>query len=75
MVGSFFLPLTFSLRSLLSEIAYTIYSFFEWSLILTDVGFDAATALDFANIEVIIKDAKGVPGGYVLNPPINRGEF
>lgn len=46
-------------------IAYTIYAFFEWSLILFDVGFDAVTALDFEGFELRILDVKGVSKGYV----------
>lgn len=45
--------------------AYTIYAFFEWALVLFDVSFDAVTALDFENFEVIVKDVKGVSRGYV----------
>ncbi|KAH8890504.1 hypothetical protein GQ53DRAFT_177821 [Thozetella sp. PMI_491] len=43
--------------------AYTIYSFFEWALILFDVGFDAVTALDFDTFEVVVKDTKGASKG------------
>ncbi|RPB25516.1 hypothetical protein L211DRAFT_861313 [Terfezia boudieri ATCC MYA-4762] len=43
--------------------AYTIYAFFEWSLILFDVGFDAVTALDFAGLDLRIVDVKGVSKG------------
>ncbi|KAI9843083.1 MAG: hypothetical protein M1837_006628 [Sclerophora amabilis] len=43
--------------------AYTTYAFFEWSLILFDVGFDAVTALDFEGFEVIVKDLKGASKG------------
>ncbi|EEH43536.2 uncharacterized protein PADG_08156 [Paracoccidioides brasiliensis Pb18] len=43
--------------------AYTKYSFFEWALILFDVGFDAVTALDFGAFEIIVKDVKGVSRG------------
>ncbi|KAK6360713.1 hypothetical protein TWF730_006841 [Orbilia blumenaviensis] len=39
--------------------AYTIYAFFEWSLILYDVGFDAVTALDFEGFELRLIDTKG----------------
>lgn len=39
--------------------AYTIYAFFEWSLILFDVGFDAVTALDFETFSLIVRDDKG----------------
>ncbi|RDW86457.1 putative integral plasma membrane protein [Aspergillus mulundensis] len=43
--------------------AYTKYAFFEWSLILFDVGFDAVTALDFEAFEIVVKDIKGVSRG------------
>ncbi|KAK0649685.1 Frag1/DRAM/Sfk1 family-domain-containing protein [Cercophora newfieldiana] len=43
--------------------AYTIYAFFEWSLILFDVGFDAVTALDFSTFEVVVRDVKGASKG------------
>ncbi|KAL7269409.1 Protein cwh43 [Rhizina undulata] len=43
--------------------AYTIYAFFEWSLILFDVGFDAVTALDFAGFELRVVDVTGVSKG------------
>ncbi|KAI9763969.1 MAG: hypothetical protein M1835_007688 [Candelina submexicana] len=43
--------------------AYTTYAFFEWALILFDVGFDAVTALDFQGFEFVIKDVKGVSRG------------
>jgi hypothetical protein len=46
-------------------IAYTKYAFFEWSLILFDVGFDAITALDFESFELVVRDVKGVSRGYV----------
>lgn len=46
-------------------IAYTRYAFFEWSLILFDVGFDAVTALDFEAFEIVVKDLKGISRGYV----------
>lgn len=45
--------------------AYTTYAFFEWSLVLLDVAFDAVTALDFDSFEVVIRDIKGVSKGYV----------
>lgn len=45
--------------------AYTTYAFFEWALILFDVGFDAITALDFQTLEVSIRDVKGTANGYV----------
>ncbi|KAH9214997.1 calcofluor white hypersensitive protein-like protein [Leptodontidium sp. 2 PMI_412] len=43
--------------------AYTIYAFFEWALILFDVGFDAVTALDFDTFELVVKDVKGSSKG------------
>ncbi|KAK4210867.1 Frag1/DRAM/Sfk1 family-domain-containing protein [Rhypophila decipiens] len=43
--------------------AYTIYAFFEWSLILFDVGFDAVTALDFDTFEIVVRDVKGASKG------------
>ncbi|CRK13474.1 hypothetical protein BN1723_017346, partial [Verticillium longisporum] len=45
--------------------AYTTYAFFEWSLILFDVAFDAVTAYDFRTFQVIIKDVQGASKGYV----------
>ena len=45
--------------------AYTTYAFFEWALILLDVGFDAVTALDFQNFEVVVRDVQGSSRGYV----------
>ncbi|KAI8627164.1 Frag1/DRAM/Sfk1 family protein [Xylariaceae sp. FL1651] len=48
--------------------AYTTYSFFEWSLILYDVAFDAVTALDFDTFEIIIKDVNGLSKG-PISPP------
>jgi hypothetical protein len=45
--------------------AYTTYAFFEWALILFDVGFDAITALDFQSFELVVKDVKGSSKGYV----------
>ncbi|KJK62785.1 Frag1/DRAM/Sfk1 family protein [Aspergillus parasiticus SU-1] len=43
--------------------AYTKYAFFEWSLILFDVGFDAVTALDFDAFEIVVRDVKGISRG------------
>ena len=45
--------------------AYTIYAFFEWALVLFDVAFDAVTAVDFDNFEIVVKDVTGVSRGYV----------
>ncbi|KAI9030757.1 Frag1/DRAM/Sfk1 family-domain-containing protein [Phycomyces nitens] len=39
--------------------AYTTYAFFEWSLIIYDVAFDAVTAIDFQNFELSIIDLTG----------------
>ncbi|CAG8844634.1 19576_t:CDS:2, partial [Racocetra persica] len=39
--------------------AYTYYSFFEWSLILYDVAFDAITSFDFKNFQLAIIDVSG----------------
>lgn len=39
--------------------AYTVYAFFEWSLVLFDVAFDAGTALDFGSLEISIVDTTG----------------
>ncbi|KAL4772107.1 Frag1/DRAM/Sfk1 family-domain-containing protein [Aspergillus nidulans var. acristatus] len=47
--------------------AYTRYAFFEWSLILFDVGFDAVTALDFEAFEIVVKDVKGISRGQLKN--------
>lgn len=54
----------------LTTTAYTIYAFFEWALVLFDVSFDAVTALDFQNFELVVKDVKGVSRGYVQWLPI-----
>ncbi|KAF2242021.1 calcofluor white hypersensitive protein-like protein [Trematosphaeria pertusa] len=43
--------------------AYTTYSFFEWSLVLLDVAFDAVTVIDFSNFEIVVKDVKGITRG------------
>jgi hypothetical protein len=40
-------------------IAYTTYAFFEWSLILYDVAYDAVTAIEFQNFEFSIIDKSG----------------
>lgn len=46
-------------------LAYTTYAFFEWSLVLLDVAFDAVTALDFESFEIVVKDVRGISRGYV----------
>ncbi|TKX24517.1 hypothetical protein C1H76_3124 [Elsinoe australis] len=43
--------------------AYTIYAFFEWTLVLLDVAFDAVTFYDFSGLELVIKDVKGSSRG------------
>ncbi|KAM0426898.1 hypothetical protein ACHAPT_007796 [Fusarium lateritium] len=43
--------------------AYTTYAFFEWSLIILDVAFDAVTALDFNTFDIVVKDVKGASKG------------
>lgn len=40
-------------------LAYTIYAFFEWSLIFYDIAFDAVTSLNFENFDVNITRRKG----------------
>ncbi|KAF9157869.1 hypothetical protein DFQ26_008239 [Actinomortierella ambigua] len=51
--------------------AYTYYAFFEWSLIISDLAFDAVCMLDFATLEVRIVDV-GMPnaGGPSLSPAL-----
>jgi hypothetical protein len=51
--------------SLLIHTAYTIYAFFEWSLVLLDVAFDAVTVVEFENFEIVVKDLRGISRGYV----------
>ncbi|KAK8034313.1 Frag1/DRAM/Sfk1 family protein [Apiospora rasikravindrae] len=43
--------------------AYTTYAFFEWSLILFDVAFDAVTVLDFSTFEIVVRDVGGLSQG------------
>jgi hypothetical protein len=40
-------------------VAYTTYAFFEWSLIIYDVAYDAVTAIEFQNFELSIVDKTG----------------
>ncbi|KAI9311698.1 Frag1/DRAM/Sfk1 family-domain-containing protein [Dichotomocladium elegans] len=49
--------------------AYTTYAFFEWSLILYDVAFDAVTMLDFQTFELALID---VSGGHAISVPITK---
>lgn len=39
--------------------AYSIYAYFEWGLIFFDILFDAWSAIDFKNIDVLIS-GKGI---------------
>ncbi|KAF2144550.1 uncharacterized protein K452DRAFT_245497 [Aplosporella prunicola CBS 121167] len=43
--------------------AYTTYAFFEWSLVLLDVAFDAVTVFDFDGFEILVRDVRGVSRG------------
>jgi len=51
--------------SQLTYVAYTTYAFFEWALVLLDVAFDAVTAFEFQNFEIVVRDVKGISRGYV----------
>jgi hypothetical protein len=37
-----------------SILSYTIYAFFEWSLIIYDIAFDAVTSIDFERFGIKI---------------------
>lgn len=56
-------------QSVLTRVAYTIYAFFEWSLVLLDVAFDAVTVMEFQHFEVVIKDVRGLSRMYVPRLP------
>ena len=58
-------PTSETVTTLTCPAAYTTYAFFEWALILFDVGFDAVTALDFSTFDIVVRDVKGVSKGYV----------
>ncbi|KAG0181862.1 hypothetical protein DFQ28_005065 [Apophysomyces sp. BC1034] len=49
--------------------AYTTYAFFEWSLILYDVAFDAVSAIDFQNFEFVLID---LTGGAIGTIPLTK---
>lgn len=49
----------------LTVTAYTTYAFFEWSLVLLDVAFDAVTVIEFESFEIVVKDVRGITRGYV----------
>lgn len=57
-------------RELTPVVAYTTYAFFEWSLILFDVAFDAVTVLDFSSLEIVVRDVGGLSQGYVQRLPL-----
>ncbi|KAG9297374.1 hypothetical protein G9A89_009458 [Geosiphon pyriformis] len=44
--------------------AYTIYAFFEWTLIIYDIGFDAVSLYDFSSYEIRVVDLTVQPGLY-----------
>lgn len=50
-------------------LAYTTYSFFEWSLVLLDVAFDAVTVIEFSHFDIVVKDVRGITRGYVPRLP------
>ncbi|CAK7210103.1 Protein cwh43 [Sporothrix bragantina] len=52
--------------------AYTIYAFFEWSLVLFDVAFDAVTVFDFDTFELVVKDTKGISKGALRSPSLEK---
>ncbi|RPA84753.1 calcofluor white hypersensitive protein precursor [Ascobolus immersus RN42] len=43
--------------------AYTKYAFFEWSLIIYDVLFDAVTAIEFEGLQIQVVDTNGLGKG------------
>jgi hypothetical protein len=51
-------------------LAYTIYAFFEWALVLLDAGFDAVSYLDFDRFEfqVVEKGLKDDDGSAETRP-------
>ncbi|KAF9583840.1 hypothetical protein BGW38_008357 [Lunasporangiospora selenospora] len=53
--------------------AYTHYAFFEWSLIISDLAFDAVCMLDFGTFEFRIVDIG--PNGKVDTPGVTRAEL
>ncbi|CAG8528388.1 4662_t:CDS:10 [Funneliformis mosseae] len=52
--------------------AYTIYAFFEWSLILYDIAFDALSLFDFNSIELRIVNINPKEG--VINVTAEKSE-
>lgn len=55
--------------------AYTTYAFFEWSLIIFDVAFDAATFYDFQALELRVVDVKGVTDATQYNNVSKSSSF
>ena len=56
-------------------VAYTIYAFFEWSLVLLDAGFDAVSVLDFDRFEFQVvekglKDDEGLESRPLFHSPV-----
>jgi hypothetical protein len=45
--------------------AYTIYALFEWLVVLSDVAFDTVAILEFSQVEIVVKDVRGISRGYV----------
>ncbi len=52
--------------------AYTIYAFFEWSLIILDLAFDSLTFLDFKNLSISIVDVGGITVQPLLTTNVNK---
>lgn len=52
-------------RSVFLDIAYTYYALFEWSLIISVLGFDAVCVIDFEAFEFQVVDV-GVNGQHTL---------
>lgn len=40
--------------------SYSIYAYFEWSLIILDILFDAWTAFDFSDLTIVLTSSKGL---------------
>lgn len=43
--------------------AYTVYAFFEWSLVIWDIGFDALAAGDVRHLQLVIVDSTAGSSG------------
>jgi len=48
-------------------VAYTYYAFFEWSLILSDLAFDAICMFDFNTFEIRVVDVGAGSGSSATN--------